>query len=107
MPAFVLMKAFEHAPSRYDGPMQLVTLGRLGRLRREIAARASRDGCRALEVGCGTDSLAVMMADRGARVLGIDVSEPMLDEARRRAEAAGVAERVELRRLSAMELDTL
>jgi demethylmenaquinone methyltransferase/2-methoxy-6-polyprenyl-1,4-benzoquinol methylase len=106
MPAFVLMKAFENTPARYDGAMQMLTLGRLGRLRREIAARVTGD-TRVLDVGCGTGSLAVMMAKHGARVLGIDTSEPMLDEARQRVASEGLAERIELRRLSAMEIDKL
>jgi ubiquinone/menaquinone biosynthesis C-methylase UbiE len=106
MPAVVLMKAFENTPARYDGAMQLLTLGRLARLRREIAARVTADS-RVLDVGCGTGSLAVMMAKNGARVLGIDTSEPMLDVARQRVVGEDVAERVELRRLSAMEIEKL
>jgi ubiquinone/menaquinone biosynthesis C-methylase UbiE len=106
MPAFVLMKAFENTPARYDGAMQMLTLGRLGRLRAEIVARVTRDS-RVLDVGCGTGSLAVMMARNGARVLGIDTSEPMLDAARGQVAREGLGERIELRRLSAMEIDKL
>src|SRR5262245_4251550 len=105
MPAFVLMKAFENAPARFDAAMQLLTLGRLARLRAEIVDRVA-DG-QVLDVGCGTGSLAVMMARNGARVLGIDTSEPMLEVARQRVAREGLADRVELRRLSAMEIDTL
>jgi demethylmenaquinone methyltransferase/2-methoxy-6-polyprenyl-1,4-benzoquinol methylase len=107
MPALVLMKAFENAPARYDGAMQMLTLGRLGRLRHEIAGRVQGDGRRVLDVGCGTGSLAVMMAKTGARVLGIDTSEAMLDMARQRVAGEALGERVELRRLSAMEIDKL
>ena len=106
MPAFVLMKAFENTPARYEGAMQLLTLGRLERLRREIAARVG-EGSRVLDVGCGTGSLAVMMARNGARVLGIDISEPMLDVARQRVADEGLAGRVELQRLSALEIEKL
>jgi len=104
MPAFVLMKAFENTPARYDGAMQMLTLGRLERVRREIAARVTG---RVLDVGCGTGSLAIMMAKSGARVLGIDTSEPMLEVARERVAGEGLAQQVELRRLSAMEIDKL
>lgn len=107
MPAFVLMKAFEATPARYDGAMDLLTLGRLAQLREAIAGRVAGEGCRVLDVGCGTGRLAVMMARRGARVLGIDTAEPMLDTARQQVEGEGLAERVELRRLSALELDRL
>jgi ubiquinone/menaquinone biosynthesis C-methylase UbiE len=107
MPAFVLMKAFENTPARYDGAMQMLTLGRLGMVREQIAGRVTGEGCRVLDVGCGTGSLALLMARSGARVLGIDTSEPMLDVARQRITREGLGERVELRRLSAMEIDRL
>src|SRR6266852_6836762 len=107
MPAFVLMKAFENTPARYDGAMQMLTLGRLGRVREEIAARVTGEGCRVLDVGCGTGSRAVLMARGGARVLGVDTSEPMLDVGRQRVASEGLAQRVELKRLSAMEIDKL
>jgi len=47
-----------------------------------------------LDVGCGTGSTTLAYArglDRGARVTGIDISEPMLTAAKARAAAAGVS----------------
>ncbi len=107
MPAYVLMKAFENAPARYDGAMQLLTLGRIDKLKRAIADAVSGNGRRVLELGCGAGSLATMMAEGGAQVLGIDSSESMLETARERVTDANVAPQVELRRLSVMEIDTL
>jgi cyclopropane-fatty-acyl-phospholipid synthase len=53
---------------------------------------------RLLDVGCGWGSMAIHAATRhGARVLGVTLSEPQVQEARRRAQAAGVADRVEFR----------
>jgi len=46
-------------------------------------------GCRALDVCCGTGDIALALAGRGARVTGLDFSEPMLNVARRRAERFG------------------
>ena len=51
-----------------------------------------------VELGVGTGRVAVPTAQAGVRVIGIDSSAGMLDVCRRRAEAAGVAERVDLRR---------
>jgi ubiquinone/menaquinone biosynthesis C-methylase UbiE len=107
MPAYVLMRAFENAPARYDRAMDLLTLGRIGRLKKDAVSEVTDRGGRVLELGCGAGNLAVMMADGGARVLGIDVSESMLETARERIAAAGLARRVELRRLSVMEIDAL
>jgi len=42
-----------------------------------------RPGERILDVGCGTGHLTHAIASAGASVLGIDVSDPMLEEARR------------------------
>ena len=50
MPAYVLMKAFENAPARYDGAMRLLTLGRIGKLKRAIADAVSGSGRRVLDI---------------------------------------------------------
>lgn len=51
------------------------------------------EGRRVLEVGAGGGSLAVWLALQGAHVVGIDVSQGILEVARRRAEVNGVADR--------------
>jgi len=47
-------------------------------------------GSRILDMGCGTGRHAVMLAERGFRVTGVDLSEGMLNEARKAAANAGV-----------------
>lgn len=56
------------------------------------AARGWR-GSRALDVGCGPGRLVIGLAQRvpGLQVVGLDLSEEMLDLAQARAERAGVA----------------
>jgi ubiquinone/menaquinone biosynthesis C-methylase UbiE len=49
------------------------------------------EGDRVLDLATGTGEVAVGAAARGARVTGIDVAEPMLEKARRRAEEAGAS----------------
>jgi cyclopropane-fatty-acyl-phospholipid synthase len=57
-----------------------------------------RRGARLLDVGCGWGSMAIHAAtEHGARVVGITISDEQAAEARRRVEAAGVADRVEIR----------
>ena len=66
---------------------QIAPLGRLAMDRAAIAP-----GERVLDVGCGCGGTTVEIARRvGAesRVAGVDISRPMLEEARRRAAAAG------------------
>jgi len=57
-----------------------------------------KEGDRVLDVGCGWGSFPLWAATRhGASVVGITLSAPQAERARRRAEQAGVADRVEVR----------
>ncbi|MGH2940121.1 MAG: class I SAM-dependent methyltransferase, partial [Solirubrobacterales bacterium] len=59
---------------------------------------AIQPGERVLDVGCGWGSFSIRAAKNyGANVVGITLSEPQAEEARRRAEAAGVGDRTEFR----------
>lgn len=50
-------------------------------------------GARVLDVGCGVGRWSRLLASRGAEVTGIDLSPTMIEEARRRARAGGLADR--------------
>lgn len=54
-------------------------------------------GAHILEIGCGWGGFAEYAARQGHRVTGITLSREQLDYARERLQAAGLAERVELR----------
>ena len=60
-------------------------------------AEAVRAGGPVVELGVGTGRIAIPIAQRGIPVIGVDSSREMLAACHRRAEAEGVAERVELR----------
>jgi cyclopropane-fatty-acyl-phospholipid synthase len=67
---------------------------------------ALQPGERLLDVGCGWGAFAVHAAvEHGVSVTGITLSEPQAERARRRAEEAGVGERVEIRVMDWRELD--
>jgi len=55
-------------------------------------------GKRVLEVGCGDGTNAVLMALRGAQVVGLDLSSRALDAATQKAAAHGISERVRFER---------
>lgn len=104
MSTFVLMRLLESAPRRYDLGIELLSLGAhrrtLGRL-----AEETEDGQRVLDIGCGTGSLLLLCARRGAHVVGIDASPQMLRLARRKLDGAALANRTELRQMSSIDLD--
>jgi demethylmenaquinone methyltransferase/2-methoxy-6-polyprenyl-1,4-benzoquinol methylase len=77
---------FGRIAPRYDliNDLQSFGLHRWWKRRLVQLAQAS-PGQRALDLCCGTGDLAFALAKRGAQVVGLDFSEPMLDIARRRA----------------------
>jgi ubiquinone/menaquinone biosynthesis C-methylase UbiE len=55
-----------------------------------VDALAPLEDKRVLEVACGTGRFTVMLAERGAEIVGMDISEAMLEQGRAKAHAAGV-----------------
>jgi cyclopropane fatty-acyl-phospholipid synthase-like methyltransferase len=103
MSTLALMRLLESAPDRYDWGMTALTLGRVRKLHQAIAAAAvTRPGANVLEIGCGTGTVAGMIARQGAHVTAVDQNPQMLEIARRRlADLSGV----ELREQTACEID--
>ena len=57
-----------------------------------------------LEIACGTGRFTVMLAERGADIIGLDISAPMLQQGRKKARDAGVADHLEFMRGDAARL---
>lgn len=62
------------------------------------------NGCRVLEIGCGTGCSTVALAEQGAAVVGVDVSERSLRVAEARCAAHGVS--AELVHANVVDLDS-
>jgi len=103
--SYVYMKVLETAPDRYDRGMRLLTAGRLEQVHSDMAARL-HPGDRVLDVGCGTGSLAALLANKGCQVTGIDISPAMLAQAEQRVRDRVLSDRVSLLELGAVDLDT-
>ena len=76
--------------------------------KRHIAAKLclDRPGLSVLDIGCGWGGMALTLArDYGARVTGITLSTEQLNEARTRAEAEGLADRVSFELLDYRAMD--
>ncbi|MFB6122702.1 MAG: class I SAM-dependent methyltransferase [Haloferacaceae archaeon] len=62
------------------------------------------EGQDVLEIACGTGRFTVMLAERGANIVGLDISAAMLSQGREKARAAGVADHIEFMRGDAARL---
>jgi ubiquinone/menaquinone biosynthesis C-methylase UbiE len=99
--ATVFMKWLETSPKNYDRGIQILTLGRLLRIKEKIAREHVHPGMRVLEIGCGTGTLTQMMAEQGAIVTGIDASPAMLVEAQKKISTKELEDRVTLKYMDA------
>lgn len=67
-----------------------------------LLGAAPLDRARVLDIGCGTGHTTLAIAERGARVTGLDLTEAMLEQARALAAERGIE--VDFRRGDAAEL---
>ena len=76
---------FDRIAPVYDVMNRVMTMGLDRRWRRLTVREVVWPGDRVLDVCCGTGDLAVEAERRGARVVGLDFSERMLERARRKS----------------------
>jgi SAM-dependent methyltransferase len=106
--AVCLEKGFDSLAADYDQQFTSSPLGVLLRaaVHRRLDARFAA-GDRLLEMACGTGEDAVHLGRRGVQVVATDASELMTERARGKVAAAGLAERIETRRLAIEDLASL
>ena len=97
---------FEDLPSKYDRLAKLLSLGQNGKWRREVVRHIARfKPDRILDVATGTAGIAIALARAtDANIIGVDLSEPMLEVGRKRVYAAGLDQRIRLQQARAEEL---
>jgi len=66
--------------------------------------RSRASGANALEYGCGPGSHAFMLAEQGAKVCGIDISDVAIDLAELEAKNRGIQDRISFSVMNAEEL---
>jgi demethylmenaquinone methyltransferase/2-methoxy-6-polyprenyl-1,4-benzoquinol methylase len=91
---------FAELPARYDRLAELLSFGQNGQWRAAMTGRVCgevpADGV-ILDVASGTAGVALQLAARSrARVVGVDLTEPMLRQGQRRVVAAGQRDRITL-----------
>jgi len=99
--ATVFMKWLENSPKDYDRGIQILTLGRIQQIKQKIASEHVHEGDRVLEIGCGTGTLTIMMAQHGGAVTGIDASPRMLAEAQKKVISSHLDDQVVLKYMDA------
>ena len=92
---------FTPLPGRYDQLAEVLSMGQNGRWRRamvdRIAGSRGPGGALVLDVASGTAGVAQQLATRtGARVIGVDLTEPMLRQGQANVAAAGLSDRIAL-----------
>lgn len=74
---------FATIADRYDLITVLLSYGQDARWKRRLVDRSGADaGMSALDLACGTGDIAFALADRGARVVGLDITHRMVELAR-------------------------
>ena len=103
--SYIYMRILESAPQRYDKGINLLSLGQADRTIDTIVSSYIREGMKILDIGCGTGTLAIEAAKKGAEVVGIDISEEMLSVAGEKVHAQGLEGAVELVNIGVLEMD--
>lgn len=97
---------FEDLPPKYDRLAELLSLGQNGEWRRELVRHVAQiQPRRLLDVATGTAGVAIALAHvTHADIVGVDLSEPMLEVGRKRVYDAGLDQRIRLEQSRAEQL---
>jgi demethylmenaquinone methyltransferase/2-methoxy-6-polyprenyl-1,4-benzoquinol methylase len=105
MVSYVFMKILESSPQRYDAGINLLSLGHINKIHQDIVENYIAAGDEVLEIGCGTGTMAILCAEKGASVVGFDISYQMLAIARRKVSERNLTDKIQLREMAATEMD--
>src|SRR2546423_2121451 len=96
---------FEDLPPRYDRLAEVLSLGQNAAWRREVVRHIARfKPRRILDVATGTAGVAIALAGATeADIVGVDISEAMLEAGRQRVSSAALDHRIKLQHARAEE----
>jgi len=97
---------FEGLPKRYDRLAEVLSFGQNGQWRRVLISHVARfKPRRILDVATGTAGVAIALAHAThAEIVGVDLSEEMLERGRKRIYDAGLDQRIKLQQARAEQL---
>lgn len=105
MASYIFMKVLESSAQRYDAGINILSLGQIKKIQREIVDNHIAVGDKVLEIGCGTGTLAILCAEKGASVVGFDISPQMLGIASKKIRERNLMDRIQLEEMGAIEMD--
>jgi len=105
MASYIFMKVLESSAQRYDAGIKILSLGQIEKIHKEIVENHIAVGDKVLEIGCGTGTLAILCAEKGASVVGFDISPQMLSIANKKIRERNSTDRIQLEEMGAIEMD--
>lgn len=100
------MKILESAPERYDKGINILTMGKYNAAYDRLISHIKR-GQNVLDIGCGTGTLTLKAANKGARVKGIDLNAQMLEIAKKNAAEMNLSQNTEFCEMGIAELENI
>ncbi len=98
-------RMFDQISPRYDLLNRLLSMGIDQRWRRRVVRQLARDKVQhLLDVATGTGDLAIMASAHVPHVTGVDISDGMLDQGRRKVAAKGLAHRITMAQADSIAL---
>ncbi len=101
------MQAYTVFAGVYDGFMRDIPYGRWAEGAARLLGERGVSGGSLLELGCGTGSFTALMAQKGYKMTGIDLSPYMLREAQRKLGRGGAGIRLIRQDMRALEPDSV
>ncbi len=103
--SYIYMKILESSPERYDYGIRWLSLGHIEVVKKRIVLDWVKPNSRVLEIGIGTATLALLIAEQGANVVGFDISAGMLAVAEKKIAAAAMLGSVDLLEMGIAGMD--
>ena len=103
--SYVYMKSLENKAEKYDSGINILTLGKFPKIKQYIVDNYCNEGESLLDIGMGTGTFAIKCAKKGVKVIGIDISEKMLNVARKNIEFEGLDEFIKVKHIPVVDLD--
>jgi ubiquinone/menaquinone biosynthesis C-methylase UbiE len=103
--SYVYMKSLENKAEKYDSGISFLTLGKFPKIKQYIVDNYCNEGETLLDIGMGTGTFAIKCAKKGVKVIGIDISEKMLNVAQKNIESEGLKDWINVKHIPVVDLD--